>query len=88
MPDIYDEIKAERVRQDEKWGGPGHDDQHVVAQWVDYITLRARRASLADGWLTNHPHTDPQEVRRCFIEVAALAIAAVESLDRQEAPDA
>ena len=34
---IYDEIKAERVRQDSLWGGPEHDDTHNMIDWADFI---------------------------------------------------
>lgn len=30
--DIYDEIRAERDRQDEKWGGPALDDEQRIGR--------------------------------------------------------
>ena len=69
---VLDEIKAEREHQDEVWGGPEHDDQHPLYKWFKFIGERLQQ--LGKGSL---PQT-----RRLFIEIAALAVAAVESLDR------
>lgn len=66
---VYEEVKNERVRQDAKWGGPSHDDTHVNFEWCDYILEHNRKAKSSE-W------------RKRMIEVAALAIAAVESHDR------
>lgn len=74
---LYSEVELERRVQDEKWGGPDHDDEHIDENWVDFITLRARRV------LQTNPTTEAQQRRQQFIRVAALAIAAVESRDRR-----
>lgn len=73
---VYYEVANERAAQDEKWGGPAHDDRHGTAEWVAFI---ARHAGLAvnDG----RPES-LERFRRQMIRVAALAIAAVESHDR------
>lgn len=63
---IYDEIRAERERQDAKWGGPEHDDQHTAHDWWWFIRERIG-----------------QRREQAFIEVAALAVAAVESIRRK-----
>ena len=65
---IYDEIKAERERQDAKWGGPAHDDLHSMSEFAQFISQR----------LWGHETT-----RKEFVQVAALAVAAIESLDRR-----
>jgi hypothetical protein len=67
---VYDEIKEERERQDEKWGGPEHDDEHSVLDWV--VLVRQRVSMTRKSW------------RERFIEGAALCVAAVESLDRKD----
>lgn len=75
--EIFEEISAERTRQDNIWGGPGHDDTHDISDWVLFIKEHARMAD---------PLTpQPEESRRRLIEVAALAVAAIESLDRKPA---
>ena len=70
---ILREVKLERGRQDEKWGGPSHDDAHTVGDWARFI-----------GQRVNELHSIPsaQRQRELLIEVAALAIAATEALDR------
>ena len=69
---VYDEIKAEREHQDEKWGGPEHDDKHFRADWGEFILMRAEDLSFERG-----------DYRRLLIETAALAVAAIESHDRR-----
>lgn len=71
--DIYEEIKAERTKQDAKWGGPEHDDGHSLSEWISYIDRHLER--VADG--------PEHEERYQLVRVAALAIAAIESLDRE-----
>ena len=72
-----DEVAAERVRQDAKWGGPAHDDGHSIFEFIDFIRdyVGWARSMAAMG------STD--KARRRLIQVAALAIAAVESMDRK-----
>lgn len=65
---IYREIVAERKRQDEKWGGAEHDDAHVPSEWFELITDRCSNYNVRKNWT----------------QIAALAIAALESLDRKE----
>ena len=67
---VADEIKAERIKQDDYWGGPKHDDQHIHEEWVDYIITHARHS------------VNGRDFRYQMIRVAALAIAAIESDDR------
>lgn len=77
---ILGEIRSERRRQNEKWGGPEHDDQWTPLDWHEMIADYngwARRMS-AMGSL--------DKARRRYIQIAALAVAAVEAIDRiQEA---
>ncbi len=73
--DVLEAVAAERVRQDEKWGGPGHDDQHTSHDWIAYIARHAGRA------VTNK-RFDELEFQKHMIRVAALAVAAVEWADR------
>jgi len=70
---IYEALQAERERQDKKWGGPEHDDEHTVDDWSLFI--RERTDALTSS---NAP-----AVRRALIEIAALAVAAIESIDRK-----
>lgn len=74
---VLDEIAKERQRQREKWGD-GHDDvEHggrVEEQWVPLLQDRLDKVAVA---------AIVQERRR-LIELAAVAVAAVETIDRFE----
>lgn len=69
---LFAEIDAERSRQDDKWGGSEHDDTHSIEAWVAYIVVQLGEAV----------DTDNAVARRQLVRVAAMAIAAVEVLDR------
>lgn len=73
---VIGEVRQERWRQDRKWGGAEHDDGLSVDEWhntiADYNGWARRMAKMGS--------TD--KARRRLIQVAALAIAAVESIDR------
>lgn len=73
------DVQRERERQDAKWGGPLHDDQHNTADFVQLIEDYAGRARTMAG-MSSH-----DKARHRLIQVAALAVAAVEALDRQVA---
>lgn len=77
---VYDEIKAERDRQDAEWGTE-HDDTHRCTDWEHLIPRYSRRAFEERMLTGNH---DLSGWRRRMIQVAALATAAVEWHDRRE----
>lgn len=64
---IFAEVEVERHRQDGQWG-QGVDDLNGLRDWAAYIQRQLTLLFL-----------DP---RKRFINIAALAIAAVESFDR------
>jgi hypothetical protein len=67
---VLGEVAAERAAQDAQWGGPEHDDEHGAGDWLHFISVKTRKAAGEDS------------PRRRFIQIAALAVAAVESMDR------
>lgn len=74
---IYDEIIAERSRQDEKWGGPQQGDARKgPTAWCADIEAYALTAK------QQARRGQPEEYRRRMLQVAALAVAACESFDR------
>ena len=75
---VFQEVRNERLHQDLEWGGPGHDDAQPMGQFLEYIERKLCRQAEQDLVEENYP-----EVRRRLIQIAALAVAAVESLDRQ-----
>lgn len=74
---IYDDIRNERERQNREWGGPEHDDDHSISDFIAYITKHAGKA--VDGTVSDQ--------RRQMVRVAALAVAVVEKLNRQISAD-
>lgn len=68
------EVVLERERQDEEWGGPEHDDAHDANDWVNFIEVRAQRA-----WNAR----TGKGYRKRMVQIAALAVAAVQSFDRK-----
>lgn len=72
---VLADIAAERRVQDGKWGGPEHDDGHDPWQWVQLIQDYA-------GWARVMAGMDRDKYRRRMVQIAALAVAAVESHDR------
>jgi hypothetical protein len=75
---IYNEVLKERRRQDEKFGGPDLDDKRKRPfDWVDDILAYAVWAKQM------YRMASPSKYRRRLIQVAALAVAAVEQHDRR-----
>lgn len=88
MQSVLFEVAKERGRQDTKWGGPVHDDKHKTKEFAEFIDLRTDRIRVflhlnpdADG--TKEPASHGETPRSLLIEIAALAVAAVESIDRK-----
>lgn len=79
---VYDEIKAERERQDQRWGGPEHDDEHSASDWANLVYQYLYSAF---GEAEGKRH-DAEGYRGRMLQVAALAVAAIESHDRKAAP--
>ncbi len=70
MEKIFNAIKEERLRQDKMWGGAEHDDTHDEQDWIGYIDYQLSKAN------------DEGKYRERFTNIAALAVAALESMDR------
>ncbi len=72
---VLHEVAAERSRQDRKWGGPHHDDQHAFTDFREFIVSRLDLAGLQ--------RVDQlSERRRLLVQVAALSVAAIDHVDR------
>jgi hypothetical protein len=72
------EIIEERELQDKEWGGHDHDDKHDFYDWRTFIYKQLTLASMEGG------QHDRQ--RKRLLKVAALAVAAVEAMDRKGGP--
>jgi hypothetical protein len=71
-------VRAERETQDAKWGGPAHDEQHTPPCWIQ---LLRERLALANGTLILEGAGPAY--RRRLMQVAAVAVAAIEASIRQ-----
>ena len=77
MEKVLLQVKDERRIQDHKWGGSDHDDEHSVEEFCWYIKNYA-------GWSAQMASMNsPQKARKRLVQVAALAVAAVEMIDRK-----
>ena len=79
---VLSEILRERQRQDDKWGEPNHTPD----RWL--VILMEEVGEASNAVLNAHycsALSDLREYRREMIQVAAVAVAAIESLDRCEA---
>lgn len=73
---VFNEIRAERTRQDLQWGGADHDDGHSESDWLSFIESQITKARF-DFF---------SDYRSRYVKIAALAVAAIESIDRKLQP--
>lgn len=82
MKDVLDVIVRERERQDKRWGEQNHDP----FLWMTILGEEygeACKAALESRFGGGHERENgPEEYREELIQVAAVAIAAIECLDR------
>jgi NTP pyrophosphatase (non-canonical NTP hydrolase) len=79
MDNIIQEIKTERIRQDNKWG----EQNHGLFTWS--TILGEECGEVCKGALEyNFGNQTIDNYRKELIEVAAVAIAAIECLDRNK----
>lgn len=79
LASIFADTVIERVEQDAQWGGPPTDDQRDIAEWSEYI--HKQLSKLFDE------QADNKAIRQRFVKVAALAFAAIASMDRVVVPE-
>lgn len=97
---VLDEVAAERLAQDAKWGEQNHPDgtgaEHVPLSAVIRDQVRTRcdaehRAGrgtwemiLAEEFWEAVAEVDPAKLRAELIQVAAVTVAWVEAIDRRQ----
>jgi hypothetical protein len=95
-PAVLNEVQRERFRQARKWGEQNHPNGTGGEKWAYYATLSKAETdeSAQDGSLTyGHilleevyeamAESDKARLREELIQVAAVAVAWVEKLDRE-----
>ena len=70
LQQVIEDVENERAHQEDRWGVV-NDDRNTLHNWCTYI---AGYTCMAEN--------DAEFPRRRLIQVAALAVAAVESFDR------
>ena len=77
LTDVLAAVTTERARQDGKWGGAQADDaRKTPEEWcndIEAYSVWARQM---------HRMGSPDKYRRRMMQIAALAVAACESFDR------
>ena len=81
--DIFAEIEAELNYQDERWGHAPDDKLNSPNDWVSYISHHATR--WFSGGFAPYKAATVDTFRTQMVKVAALAISAIKSIDRQRA---
>ena len=83
---VTDEVQDERRKQDKKWG----PQSHAPIEWIAILGEEfgeASKEALEHHWAGKHYPVDEFRLIRLraeLIQVAAVAVAFVESLDRNE----
>jgi hypothetical protein len=80
--EIYTAIEQERAYQTERWGTHVDDAVNKPNDWVGYISHYSTK--WFDGSFSPYNSATVNAFRQSMIKVAALAVAAIESLDRQQ----
>lgn len=80
--EIISDIMRERLSQDAEYGGAAHDDLLDAHDWV---AILCKHVGLAGN--DGHQPFDAVRFRRQMVRVAAVAMAALESFDRQNKPE-
>lgn len=72
-------VMGERLAQDKQWGGPEHDDDHSSREFLAYIQKQVSKSEIE---LAGSKPDVADYGRERFVKIAALAIAAIERIDR------
>lgn len=83
---VLDEIKDERERQDQKWGEQNHDPFKFIAILMEEVGEAAQQAVKcyleSKDSATSIQHL--KNYRAELVQVAAMAVQMIESVDRNE----
>lgn len=88
MDQILEEVKSEQRLEDQEWSSSEHDDVYEPEKWCGFLRHQIRLADRAACSLATDEITGDEEqslvvaYRAQLIKIAALAIAATQSLDR------
>lgn len=79
--EVLADVADERTRQDARWGRQDHSDM----QWLAVLTEEVGEVAkcLCEMNVPGNGHSTVQHLREELIQVAAVAVAAVECIDRR-----
>jgi len=80
---IFAEVEKERAYQQARWGDTVDDTLNTPWMWAAYIGLYSTKWMAGTFAPLKRDVTD--SFRTCMVKVACLAVAAIESVDRQRA---
>lgn len=80
---VLSDIAYEREQQDAKYGGVGHDDYHTPNDWIVLIARYASNAAAYPACREDWTEEDAARFRKNMVRAGALAVAAVEYIDRK-----
>lgn len=78
---VFDEVFDERIRQHKKWG----EQNHKPPEWLMILgeeVGETNKAALETFFSYREADRDYSEYRKELVQVAAVAVAMIESLDR------
>lgn len=85
---ILAQVYQERHKQDAKWGPQNHSPADwcmILGEEVGEVNRAALEYRFGAAWgYTKNPHDTLMEYRKELIQVAAVAVAMIHSLDRNE----
>lgn len=81
---VLSEVLDERLRQDRKWGEQNHSPMHWMPILMEEVGESAKAALETHFEYNVDTAKDYSEYRKELIQVAAVAVAMIECLDRNE----
>lgn len=81
--EIFADIHDEREYQVAKWGDK-FDDQNTINDWVTYLSMYAAQGATINLVSTMDEATE--RFRQSMVKVAAIAVAALETIERNGHP--
>ena len=82
-PEASEAVDMERARQNAKWGGAQHDDDHDGGMWC--MIMQKHMGKLATKLMNFPEDGSPSDYREVFdqtVKVCAIALALCESMRR------
>jgi NTP pyrophosphatase (non-canonical NTP hydrolase) len=84
---VLDDVAAERMRQDEKWGVQDIHDYERISILTEEVGEAAKAANEAN-FTTSPTRGDRTHLRKELIQVAAVAVDYVQAIDRRPTSEA